>query len=147
MVFKTWRNSRDNFSEENGRSHKSLLVKKNSETILENTEKNVQYSQGKSKSSEKRSSRSWKGFASQVAISEKLKKTSGSIKQKNQFGHEGEGRSHSKERGATAGHEGNSNLGNSSLHQHLLHLNVLFEFLDSSKFETEDFVDFHHPTV
>ena len=86
-------------SEQTNRSSKDVLVKENCKPIREVSEKNVQYSEEKSKSSVKRSSRSWKSLASQVTNSERMKRTSGSVKHKNGFGQQGEGRHHSRESG------------------------------------------------
>ena len=93
-------------SEQTNRSSKDVLVKENFKPIREVTEKNVQYSEEKSKSSVKRSSRSWKSLATQVTNSERMKRTSGSVKQKNGFGQESEARCLSREKGAAARQEG-----------------------------------------
>ena len=104
VIFKLKRNRRDNYSElqriseQTNRSSKDVLVKENCKPIREVSEKNVQYSEEKSKSSAKRSSKSWKSLASQVTNSERMKRTSGSVKHKNGFEQEGEGRHHSRER-------------------------------------------------
>ena len=102
-------------SEQTKRSSKDLSVKTNSKPIKEVTEKNLHYSEEKVKPSEKRSSKSWKSLAVQVTNSERMKRTSGSVKHKNGIGHESEGRSHShsksKEKGAEYAQEGRKNMG------------------------------------
>ena len=100
-------------SEQTERSSKDLLVKTNYKAIKEATEKNVHYSKEKVKPSEKRSSKSWKSLAAQVTNSERMKRTSGSVKHKNGFGHESEGRSQSqsREKGAKYAKEGKKNMG------------------------------------
>ena len=99
-------------SEQTERSSKDLSVKTNSKAIKEVTEKNVLYSKEKVKPSEKRSLKSWKGLAAQVTNSERMKRSSGSVKHKNGFGHESEGRSHSQsgEKGAEYAQEGKTNM-------------------------------------
>ena len=100
-------------SEQTERSRKDLSVKTNSKPIKEVTEKNVRYSKEKVKPSEKRSSKSWKSLAAQVTNSERMKRTSGSVKHKNGAGHESEGRSQSQSREIGAGYaqEGKKNMG------------------------------------
>ena len=87
-------------SEHSARSNKDLLIRKTSKPGEKVTDNNAKYSEEKSKpTSQKRSSRSWKNLASKVTNSERIKKTSGSSKQKNEYGDESEGRSHTRDRG------------------------------------------------
>ena len=70
---------------------------------MDKSEKKVQE---RVKSTEKRSSRSFKSFASTVAATERMKRTSGSGRHKQESGQEREGRSHSKDNRGTAQHQG-----------------------------------------
>ena len=74
--------------------------------MMNNSEKKSQHSQERIKSAEKRSSRSFKSLASTVAATERMKRTSGSGRHKQQSGKEREGRSHSKNSKVAAEHTG-----------------------------------------
>ena len=71
--------------------------------MMDNSEKKAQYSQERAKSAEKRSSRSFKSFASTVAATERMKRTSGSGRHKQESRQE---RSHSKDSRGPAEHTG-----------------------------------------
>ena len=74
--------------------------------MMDNSEKKGQYSKERVKSAEKRSSRSFKSFVSTVAATERMKRSSGSWRNKQQSGQEREGRSHSKDDRGSAEHQG-----------------------------------------
>ena len=74
--------------------------------MMDNSEKTAQYSKERAKSAETRSSRSFKSFASTVAATERMKRTSGSGRHKQESGQQREGRSHSKDNRGTAQHQG-----------------------------------------
>ena len=74
--------------------------------MMDNSEKKAQYSQERAKSAEKRSSRSFKSFASTVAATERMKRTSGSGRHKQESRQEREVRSHSKDSRGPAEHTG-----------------------------------------
>ena len=74
--------------------------------MMDNSEKKGQYSKERVKSAENRSSRSFKRFVSTVAATERMKRSSGSGRHKQQSGQEREGRSHSKDDRGSAEHQG-----------------------------------------
>ena len=73
---------------------------------MENSEKKGQHSQERVKSTEKRSSRSFKSFASTVAATERVKRTSVTGRHKQESCQEREGKSQSKDGRGSAQYKG-----------------------------------------
>jgi hypothetical protein len=86
-------------------------------SMMENSEKKAHHSQERVKSTEKRSSRSFKSFASTVAATERMKRTSGLERHKQESGQEREGRSHSKDNRASVQHTGEQEFHNIFLYK------------------------------
>ena len=77
---------------------------------MENSKMKSQHSQERVKTTEKRSSRSFKSLASTVAATERMKRTSGSERNKQESLHDSERRRHSKDNRGLVEHTGENSV-------------------------------------